>query len=66
MYMLNISLEEIVVEKLEYNKLDIKKLLETKPTVIGCSKEALKDVIPIQWSDDVLSGKVKVIISDKR
>lgn len=27
------------------------------------SKEALKDVIPIEWSEDVLSGEKKVVIA---
>lgn len=29
-------------------------------------EEALKDVIPINWSDDVLTGKKKVVIRKQK
>jgi uncharacterized protein YuzE len=38
----------------------------TKKLNIVSYKEALKDVIPIDWSEDVLSGKKKVIVSCKK
>jgi len=44
-----------------YNSLDLNKLKSKKHTIIS-SKEALKDITPIEWSEDVLSGKKKVII----
>lgn len=38
-------------------------ILKTKKTVIMSSVEALKEVTPINWSNDVLSGKKKIIVS---
>jgi hypothetical protein len=29
-------------------------------------EEALKDVTPIEWPDDVLSGKKKVVVTDAK
>lgn len=49
----------------DYKKIDFKQLLKNKKTTIVSSEEALKDVTPIDWSDDVLSGKMKVVISGK-
>lgn len=43
--------------------LDINKLLQTKKFEVISSEKALKDVIPIDWSEDVLSGKKKVILT---
>lgn len=42
--------------------LDLSKLRNRKHTVVS-TKEALKDVTPIDWSNDVLSGKRKVTIT---
>lgn len=42
--------------------LDLNKLKNRKHTVIS-TKEALRDVTPINWSKDVLSGKRKVTIT---
>ena len=44
-----------------YRKLDIKKISKRKHHVIT-SEEALKDIVPFNWSDDVKNGKKKVII----
>lgn len=46
----------------EYKKLDMNKLFSKKSTIIS-TKESLKDVVPIEWNNEVLSGKKKVIIS---
>lgn len=47
-------------------KLDMDKI-KKKKSIIVSSEIALADVEPIQWSDDVLSGKKKVLIdSDYR
>jgi len=54
------------MEKVEYKKLDLKKLFESKPSKFVPTKEALKDVEPIEWSEEVLSGKAKVIVSIKQ
>lgn len=41
--------------------LDLKKLEEKKSRFVSM-EEALKDVIPIDWGEDVLNGKVKVVV----
>lgn len=45
-----------------YKPLDLNKI-KSKKSIIVPSREALKDVTPIEWSDDVLSGKKSVTIS---
>ena len=42
--------------------LDFSKLKNRKRTILS-TEEALKDVTPINWSKDVLSGKRKVTIT---
>lgn len=44
-----------------YRKLDMSKLANRKHQTMS-SKEALKDIEPIKWSDDVINGKKKVTI----
>ena len=44
-----------------YRKLNMSKLRGRKRSTIS-SKNALKDVIPIEWSNDVKVGKKKVEI----
>lgn len=46
--------------KKEYRKLDFSKLTFSDKTM--SSSEALKDVIPFEWSDEVLSGEKELII----
>ena len=46
----------------KFRSLDISKLNTKKSTIISY-EEALKDIIPINWSKDVLSGKKKVLIN---
>lgn len=38
-------------------KLNIKKLRKNQNTIIVSSKEALADVTPINWSQDVIGNK---------
>ena len=47
---------------LQYRKLDFNKI---NSRIVGniSSEEALKDINPIQWSEEVLSGRKKVIIT---
>ena len=54
------------MEKQQLEGLDIEKLLQSKPSKFVSTKEALKDVEPIQWSEDVISGRRKITISDKQ
>lgn len=42
-------------------KLDMQKIVKRKHHVIT-SKEALKDIVPFNWSADVKNGKKKIII----
>lgn len=42
--------------------LDLSKLSGKKFKFIS-SEEALKDITPISWSEDVLSGKKKVLVN---
>ena len=46
-----------------YRKLNLSKLAGRKHRVIS-SEEALKDIKPINWSDDVKNGIRKVCISN--
>lgn len=43
-------------------RLNIKKLREEKNTTIISSEEALKNVNPFNWSNDVINGNKKVEI----
>lgn len=45
----------------DYRKLDKSKLKNRKRTVIS-SEQALKDVTPIEWSDNVLEGTKEDIV----
>lgn len=45
----------------EVRKLNLTKIRKKKSIIIS-TKEALKDVVQIDWSDDVLSGKKKIIV----
>lgn len=44
-----------------YRKLNMSKLSGRKHRIIS-SETALKDVVPIEWSDDVKAGKKKIQI----
>lgn len=46
----------------EYRRLDFSKLKHRMGNIIS-TEEALKDVTPIQWPEEVLTGKKKVIIT---
>lgn len=46
---------------MKYNKLN-KEILSSKNRRIISSDEALNNVIPIQWSNEVINGLQKVII----
>ena len=43
-------------------RLDIEKI-KTKNAVFISTKESLHDVTPIAWSNDVLAGKKKVVVT---
>lgn len=44
-------------------KLNIKKLQTERSAGYISTKEALKDVTPFEWPDDVLSGKKKAVVT---
>lgn len=47
-----------------YRRLDFSKI-SSRNTKVVSSEEALKDVIPVEWSEDILNGKRKVTIKKK-
>lgn len=49
------------MDKKNLKSLDLSKL-NSKKSIIISTKDALKDVTPINWSDEVLSGKKKVLV----
>jgi len=49
----------------KYNSLDLKILRSKKSSTISY-EESLKDVEPIDWSDEVLSEKKKVTLVDNK
>jgi len=51
-----------IMECKNLKSLNLEKL-NSKKSIIVSSKNALKDVTPINWSNDILSGKKKVTIS---
>jgi hypothetical protein len=48
-----------------YKGINYDKLIQGKPLKIISLEEALKDVVPIQLSEDILSGKTKIIVKIK-
>ena len=48
---------------MEYKRLDLEKLSKRRHTTIPMEK-ALKDVIPIEWSEDVKDGSKKIIVTN--
>lgn len=51
---------EAVIDRSGYKRLNLDSLRFSDKVM--SSKEALKDVTPIEWSDEVISGERKVII----
>lgn len=47
-----------------YNVFDINMLMEKDGEIVS-SAEALRDVKPVEWDDDVLQGDRKVIVKKK-
>ena len=52
------------VNKSKYNPLDLKKLHDENVLTIS-TKDALKDVTPINWDDEVMNGRKSVLLIDK-
>ncbi|MEE0883721.1 MAG: hypothetical protein U0L59_00645 [Faecalimonas sp.] len=50
--------------KQTYRRLNLEKL-QSRITKVITTEEALKDVVPMEWPAEVMSGKQKVIITSK-
>ena len=59
-----VDMEAVLNDRSNYRRLDMSKLKFSDKTM--SMEESLKDIIPIHWSDDVLNGKKKVIISKQK
>lgn len=46
-------------------KLDMKKIAQKKSIIVS-TKEAIRNVTPMKWSTDVLSGQIKVVVANTR
>ena len=58
------NMEAVLDERKSYRRLDMSKLKFADQPI--SMEESLKDIIPIPWSDDVLNGKKKVVISKQK
>ncbi len=45
----------------KYNTLDLQALLSKKSKIVS-SEEALREVEPVSWSDDVMQSQKKVVV----
>ena len=45
-------------------KHNLKEMLKNKNRVVITTEESLEDIEPIEWSDDVIEGDKKVIVTD--
>jgi len=53
------------MEKPTYKPLDMGRI-KGKETVFVSTEEALKDVVPLEWDAEVISGNKRVILVDKK
>lgn len=51
--------------RMSYATLDLNALGKKNVKIVS-SKDALKDVIPIAWGEDVLQGREKVIVAEEK
>ena len=52
------------LDKSKYNPLDLKKFYDKNILTIS-TKDALKDVTPINWDYEVMNGRKSVLLIDK-
>lgn len=45
----------------KYNTLDLQAVLSKKSKIVS-SEEALREVVPVSWSDDVMQSQKKVVV----
>lgn len=55
----------MITNKSEYRKLDLEKI-NKRITKFVSTEESLKDITPIKWNDDILSGRKKVVITEEK
>ena len=55
----------VVMEKPTYKPLDLGRIKD-KNSVLVSTEEALKDVTPIEWDEDVLNGNKRVVLVPKK
>jgi len=53
------------MEEPAYRSLNMEKI-RSKKSVFLSTEEALKDVVPIEWDEDVLNGNKQVILVEKK
>ena len=51
--------------KQTYQRLDLEKL-KSRITKVITTEEALKDVVPMEWPEEVMTGKQKIIITRRK
>lgn len=58
------NMEAVLDETKSYRRLDMSKLKFSDQPI--SMEESLKDITPMPWSDDILNGKKKVVISKQK
>ena len=53
--------DTMIENKATYKPLDLNKLKDKQHVIIS-TEDALKDVIPIQWDEDVIRGNKHVVL----
>ena len=49
------------MQEKQYKKLDMNKIM-SKPNTVTNTRDSLKDVTPIRWSQEVICGKKQVLV----
>ena len=55
---------DVSMDKVIYRQLDMKKIKNKERSFVFAEK-ALKDVIPIEWDDEVVNGNKRVLLVEK-
>ena len=53
------------MDRIEYKQLILRNHNDKAYTIVS-SEEALTDVIPIKWDEDVVSGEKRILLMDKK
>lgn len=54
------------VDMSNFESFDLNNFIMSKSPIIISSKEALKDVTPIEWNSDVVSGRKKILVDSNK